>query len=72
MLLKVAIPIPLVTDDRLDVLDMLKEVLILLSDLLLLLQLFKTFEEGFVPAFLGLLARLLHLGQKALAVVDLE
>ena len=56
MLLKMAIPVPLVADDRLNVLDMLKEVLILLSDLLLLLQLFKTFEEGFVPAFLGLLA----------------
>lgn len=61
MLLKVAIPVPLIANDGLDILDMLKEVLILLSDLLLFLQLFKTFEKGFVPTFFCLLTRLLHL-----------
>ena len=63
MLLEVAIPVPLITDNWLHILDMLNQILILLSDLLFLLQLFKAFEEGFVPALLGLPARLFHLSQ---------
>lgn len=72
MLLKVTIPVPLIADDGLDILYMLKEILILLSDLLLFLQLFKAFEEGFVPLLLCLLARLLHLSKQPLAVVYLK